>query len=52
MTEGAGKTKTFRNYAGKLVFHRMIAVNVEKWNEKSFYGDLFVGEENKNFWKV
>ncbi|CAH8706256.1 S-layer homology domain-containing protein [Paenibacillus thiaminolyticus] len=49
MTEASGKTKTFRNNAGQLVFHRMIAVNVENWNEKSFYGDLFVSEINKGF---
>lgn len=51
MTEASGKTKTFRNNAGKLVFHRMVAVDVENWNEKSFYGDLFLDETDKDFFK-
>ncbi|WGU92621.1 S-layer homology domain-containing protein [Paenibacillus dendritiformis] len=49
MADTVGKTKTFRNNAGKLVFHRMIAVNVENWNQKSFYGDLFLEESHKKF---
>lgn len=47
----SGKTRTFKNKAGKLVFHRMIAVNVESWNEKSFYGDLFLDESDKEFFE-
>lgn len=46
-----GKTRTFKNNAGKLVFHRMIAVNVENWSEKSFYGDMFLDESDKEFFK-
>ncbi|WCF09036.1 S-layer homology domain-containing protein [Paenibacillus thiaminolyticus] len=49
MTEASGKTKTFRNNAGQLVFHRMIAVDVENWNEKSFYGDIFLEDSHKDF---
>ncbi|MGG3838854.1 S-layer homology domain-containing protein [Paenibacillus thiaminolyticus] len=49
MTEVVGKSKTFRNNAGKVVFHRMVAVNVQNWNQKSFYGDLFLEESNKSF---
>lgn len=49
MADSVGKTITFRNHAGKAVFHRMVAVDVENWNEKSLYGDLFVAEKNKKF---
>lgn len=49
MTEASGKTKTFRNNAGKVVFHRMVAVNVQNWKQKSFYGELFLDETHKKF---
>ncbi|BFH11406.1 S-layer homology domain-containing protein [Paenibacillus melissococcoides] len=51
MASTVGKTRTFKNNAGKLVFHRMIAVNVDNWNEKSFYGDLFLDDSHKDFFK-
>ncbi|NKI22618.1 S-layer homology domain-containing protein [Paenibacillus dendritiformis] len=51
VTKASGKTRTFKNNAGKLVFHRMVAVNVENWNEKSFYGDLFLDESDKEFFE-
>lgn len=51
VTETVGKIGTFKNKAGKLVYHRMIAVNVENWSEKSFYGDLFLDESDKEFFK-
>ncbi|MBG9794063.1 S-layer protein [Paenibacillus dendritiformis] len=51
VANSSGKTRTFKNKAGKLVFHRMIAVNVENWSEKSFYGDLFLDESDKEFFK-
>lgn len=49
MADAAGKTKTFKNNAGKLVFHRMVAVDVQNWKQKSFYGDFFLEESHKKF---
>lgn len=51
VANSSGKTRTFKNNAGKLVFHRMVAVNVENWSEKSFYGDLFLDETDKKFFE-
>ncbi|UNK17674.1 S-layer homology domain-containing protein [Paenibacillus sp. N3/727] len=46
----AGKKNTFRNSAGSLVFHRMVAVNTQKWNDKkSIYAPFFIDESNKAF---
>ncbi|WP_374020657.1 S-layer homology domain-containing protein [Paenibacillus thiaminolyticus] len=51
VADTVGKTRTFKNNAGKLVYHRMIAVDVENWMEKSFYGDLLLDESDKEFFK-
>ncbi|MDM5281003.1 S-layer homology domain-containing protein [Paenibacillus silvae] len=46
----SGKRKTFRNGAGSLVFHRLLAVNVSDWDKKkSIYAPLFVNELDKSF---
>ncbi|MEK5057587.1 hypothetical protein BK126_11315 [Paenibacillus sp. FSL H7-0326] len=46
--DASGKTFTFKNGAGSLVFHRAIAVNAQSWNNKqSIYSDVFVAEEDK-----
>ncbi|GAK39491.1 S-layer homology domain-containing protein [Paenibacillus urinalis] len=48
--DASGKTFTFKNGAGSLVFHRAIAVNTQDWNNKqSIYSDVFVSERNKLF---
>ncbi|MEK4363298.1 S-layer homology domain-containing protein [Paenibacillus sp. FSL M8-0212] len=47
----SGKRKTFRNGSGSLVFHRLIAVNVQEWNKKkSIYAPLFVASDDKSFY--
>lgn len=46
----SGKKKTFRNGAGSLMFHRLIAVNTEEWNnKKSVYAPFFVDDTDKRF---
>ncbi|WP_106766837.1 S-layer homology domain-containing protein [Paenibacillus faecalis] len=49
-TDISGKKKSFRNGAGNLVFHRLIAVNTQNWNDKkSVYAPFFVDDSDKNF---
>lgn len=49
--DASGKTFTFKNGAGSLVFHRAIAVNTQDWdNKKSIYADVFVSDKDKSFY--
>ncbi|WP_054958159.1 S-layer homology domain-containing protein [Paenibacillus dakarensis] len=45
-----GKKKTFRNGAGYLNVHRLIAVNTQNWNDKkSVYASFFIDDSDKSF---